>query len=183
MLSRALHPRGAEDLPSDFCHPIFSLPKLHPCSRRSKKHPGSHPTSSRDSPVHAGRACFGGTARVKTRCSLADLVAIFTSDVPVASSPHDPSLSAERRAFELAEATSPRDAVTRRELSSPGTPSAGVDSSAWLLAEWDRVFARTRLEPRGRRGTPLRSADDFLSPAPARAHAPKNVRSRCSCEG
>lgn len=85
-----------KNLPSDFCHPILSLPNLHPCFSRSKKHSGSHPTSSRSSSVHADRARFGGTTRARARCSLASLAAIFASDASVAVPASLLGFSAER---------------------------------------------------------------------------------------
>lgn len=55
------HRRGAKNLPSDVCHPNLypSAPVLSSLDFDS----GSHPTSSRDSSVHADQARFGGTAR------------------------------------------------------------------------------------------------------------------------
>lgn len=47
-LERWTH-RGTEALPTDVCHPTTSLPKLHPCSRRSTGLPGSHPVRPRRS--------------------------------------------------------------------------------------------------------------------------------------
>lgn len=51
---------GTEALPTDCCHPTTSLPKLHPCSRRSAGSSGSHPSRPRRSWFTPGRSCFGG---------------------------------------------------------------------------------------------------------------------------
>lgn len=119
------------DLPSDVCHPIYVLStSLHPCSRRPKKLPDLHPTSSRDSSVHADQARFGGTTRWVARFSLADLVVIFTSDVSVAvpvpiTLASQPSVTCQTRRDDFH-----KGAVTRFSFRSPETSSTGVDSSA-----------------------------------------------------
>lgn len=122
---------------------------------------GFHPTSSRDSSVHAGRARFGGTARFRASCSLARLVAIVTSDASVAVPARDPGLSAERSFAGPAEDDFfPRRRESRRWFLSPETPSTGADSSAYPLAEV--ALLRGRLESLRLRRYASSIEDDFF---------------------
>jgi hypothetical protein len=71
----------------------------------------------KDSPVHAGVARFGGTARSKARCSLADFVAIFASDVSVTTPVPFLDLSAERASLRDCRGHFHEHAVTQCPLS------------------------------------------------------------------
>lgn len=130
---------------------------------------GSHPTSSRDSSVHAGRARFGGTARFRASCSLACLVAIVTSDASVAVPARDPGLSAERSFAGPAEDDFfPRRRESRRVVS--------VTRDAFHRSRFERLppcggcpLARTSRTPSIAEVRPL-DRRRLLSPAPARAH-------------
>lgn len=95
-LERWTH-RGTEALPTDVCHPTTSLPKLHPCSRRSTGLPGSHPVRPRRSWFTPGRSCFGGAVGRRGRgIRPRALDPAFTSDVLVATVHEASSLSARR---------------------------------------------------------------------------------------
>lgn len=86
-------------MPRTFCPTsatqIDSLPNLHPCSRCPKKHSDSHPTSSRDSPVHAaGPASAGPLERrqgVRLPASWRSTPLAPLSRSPLASSASQPS--------------------------------------------------------------------------------------------
>jgi len=72
------HPRGAEILPTDVCHPIL-LFSLSLCTRAlvARRSTRLAPDSSERPAGSRRRACWGGTARFSASCSLADVVAIF----------------------------------------------------------------------------------------------------------
>lgn len=65
--------------------PNIYLPKLHPCSRRSNRISDSHPVHSRCPPVHADEPASAGPLAFSPSSSLGDRVAIFASDVSVAT--------------------------------------------------------------------------------------------------
>lgn len=137
------HRRGAKNLPSDVCHP--NLYPTAPVLSSLDSSAGSHPTSSRDSSVHADQARFGGTTRSQASCSLACFVAIVTSDVSVAVPALTPASQPSVHEPDPPKTTSSRAAVKANAwLLSSETPSIGVESSACLLAEDCLETLRTR---------------------------------------
>lgn len=71
----------------------------------------------KDSSVHADVARFGGTARSKASCSLADFVATFASDASVATPVSFLDLSAERASWRGCQGHFHEHAVTQCSLS------------------------------------------------------------------
>ena len=82
------HPRGAEILPTDVCHPILSSLYLSAPALSSLEHvPGSHRTSSRNPPVHADEFAGAGPVDSWARYSLADVVSDLRRLTPQSAIP------------------------------------------------------------------------------------------------
>lgn len=147
------HPRGAEILPTDVCHPIsVSLPH---CTRALAARPSSRlaPDSIESFVGSRRRSCWGGTARsidkvfaCRCRGDLRLLTSLLT--IPLrALRPLSRTNTGLNRLDPLHER-----AVTLRPLLWPETPSVGVDSSAAPLRKEPLSLSgqTARLESRSR---------------------------------
>jgi hypothetical protein len=82
------HPRSAEILPTDFCHPILSSLYLSAPALSSLEHvSGSHRSSSRNSPVHADEFAGAGPVDSSARYSLVDVVSDLRRLTPQSAIP------------------------------------------------------------------------------------------------
>lgn len=145
---------------------------------------GSHPTSSRDSSVHADQARFGGTARSHVDYSPACSVAIVTSDVSVAVPALTPASQPSVHWPDPPKMTSSRAAVKADAWLLPSeTPSTGVDSSACFACTKWLPLRRTVSNPFERGGTPPRSPKTSFASVGSCSRFLRSARARCSREG